>query len=1106
MEPRTQNRNRFGIGIRIAFIMLIASTLPGVSHAQTKKMTLDKNDATVSEVLAAIKQQTDLSLVYNVNDLDLNRRLSVRMSDADVREVLDHLFAGTNITYVIDQSHIILSKKKTETSQGREIRGVVRDANGTPLIGVTAMVEGTTRGTTTTTDGSFTLNASSGETVLFSYLGYEPKSVQVTASDALRVVLDDASTSIDEVVVTALGIRRAEKALSYNVQTIKSEELTTVKDANFVNSLAGKVAGLTINSSSTGIGGASRVVMRGTRSITKDNNALYVIDGIPMVNVSRGELAQQKSPEYSAQPGGETIADINPDDIESLTVLVGGVAAALYGSDAANGAIIITTKKGRVGKPQVIVSNQTTFSEPFILPLFQYEYGNATDTYGSWGDRIPGGSTFDARDFFNTAINSQTSVSISGGSEKNQTYLSLSNTAANGIMPTNTFGRNTINFRNTSYLYNDKLVLDMSAMYTEQNDRNMIAQGLWGNPLVSLYTFPRGENFDDARMFETYDTSLEFYKQNWQWGAQAEDMQNPYWVLHRNPTGNERKRTMLNFSAQYKIADWIDVVGRLRIDQSNNVMKRKYYATSLSVYADENGKYREENQRDAVRYADLMVNINKTWCNWSLGANVGAIIKDSHTRLVGAHGNLKLDNEGGIPNFFSIQNIQIGNGKGYLLTESVKTQEQSVFGNFELGWKSMLFLTGTYRVDWPSQLANTGTASYAYPSVGFSGLVHEMFKLPEFVSYLKFRGSFAALGLPIPTNASIRTYEYDTRNGLYTLPRVRYWDYRPEKTDTWEVGLEARFLKNRLSLEATYYKSETSNQTFEIEGTATSGAGSTWLIQTGNVQNQGVELALGYQDRWGSFGWDTRVTAGFNENRILELVDGFNMNGEILTLDEINPAGTGSLQFFLHQGGTMGDLWTTSKLASDQNGYIYVNPDTYELALDDDKNLVGSVFPKWNLGWNNGFTYKKVRLSALFTARLGGVVASPTQAILDGYGVTQATVDARNAGGIPVNNGMYDAEQWYRTIGSGKVYSYYTYSATNVRLSEVSLGYTLPAKWFRDKLSITASAVGKNLWMIYCKAPFDPELTASTGTYFQGIDIFMQPSLRSVGFNVQVKF
>ena len=687
------------------------------------------------------------------------------------------------------------------------------------------------------------------------------------------------------------------------------------------------------------------------------------------------------------------------------------------------------------------------------------------------------------------------------GNEKNQTYASLMHVYANGILPNNSYDKYSVTVRNTTSFLQDRMTLDAGFSYVETEDQNMLSAGRYFNPLTSLYTYPRGESVEDLMMFEIYDSNKKRYVQNWAWGRGALDMQNPLWMMHRNVQNNKRRRSMMNASLTYKVTDWLTLAGRAKADLSVGESSRKLYASTDPLFAGgDNGFFEFTKEEDTHRYGDFIATVNKHWEQFSLFANVGASISDQLSSIAGARGPLEL------PNFFSLTNTNPYGASGQRLQERKREQEQAVFASVEAGWRGMLYLTATVRNEWHSNLAYTDNLSYCFPSVGLSGLIHEMVKLPSFIDYLKVRASWAEVGSPIPWGISYLTYKW--KQGSWSTSATRpIQNLRPKNTTSWEVGLNARLFANSLSLDFTYYKSNTKHQTFLVPLSGSAGYENMYA-QTGNVENKGFELSIGYDKTWRDFAWSSSLTLSHNKNKVVELMNNYYdpQTDKYYTLKEYEVASMGGANFIMTEGGTMGDLYAYGDLRLDENGYIYINPNDPKLMVTDERIKLGSVLPDYNAGFRNDFSYKGINLSLLFSARFGGIVVSPTQGFLDGLGVSKASADARDAGGVPINNGRIDAQHYYETVGLGQLLSHYTYSATNVRLQETSIGYTFPKKWMGDRVKLTASLVGRNLWMIYCKAPFDPELTASTGSYLQGIDYFMQPSLRSLGFNVQLKF
>lgn len=983
-----------------------------------------------------------------------------------------------------------------------KVTGRVVDSAGEPLIGATIMVEGTKEGAVTDIDGNFTINTTSKAKLVISYVGYTTQTILVGDKTTIDVTLKEVANTMNEVVVTALGIKRAEKALSYNVQSVGSNELTRNKDANFVNSLNGKVAGVSISKSASGVGGATRVIMRGAKSIEGDNNVLYVIDGIPIFNFSGGRDSGIMG---EGRVSSEGIADLNPEDIESISVLAGPSAAALYGSNAANGAILITTKKGKEGRVDISFSSSADFSSPLLMPKFQNTYGNKLGSYESWGEKLATPSSYDPKkDFFRTGTNFINALTLNMGNEFNQTFASVATTNSRGIVPNNTYDRYNFTIRNTTRMFKNKVQLDLGASYIKQKDNNMVSQGEYWNPIVAAYLFPRGESFEGIKTFERYDNVRNFPTQYWPISDSRFANQNPYWTAYRNLAPDDKDRFMFNAGLTYNIFDWLSVAGRIRLDKTFITSERKIYASSFNYFAKEKGAYDYYDYKDHQTYIDAIANINKTFGKFSLAANVGYSYSDYASLTRGYGGNLVL-----VPNKFSLNNINPTDSKIREAGGDSKVRNVAAFASAELGWRSMVYLTLTGRNDWNSRLVNSSEESFFYPSVGLSGIISEMTKLPSFISYLKVRGSYTEVGSPVSrsgmTPGTITTPIVG--GSLKSTDIYPFTDYKAERTKSYEFGLTARFWK-KLSFDFTWYKSNTYNQTFIGELPESSGYKAVYL-QAGNVENRGVEMALGYSDNFGGLQWNSSLVYSKNVNEIKEMVKDYHhpLSPKPINIPEVSKDNG---RVLLKVGGSINDIYARKVLAKDNQGFVNVSPSGGMNLETVEPIYLGKTTPDFTMGWNNNFTYKNFGLSFLINARVGGIVTSSTQALLDRFGVSKASADARDAGGVMIpNQGLYDAKKYYTLVATGEndLAGYYTYSATNVRLQELTLSYKFNSRLFNNVIKdLTLSFVATNPWMIYCKAPFDPELTASTGTYGQGNDYFMQPSLKSYGFSVKFKF
>lgn len=1112
LHSYTLKNDKKAKGIRFVLFLFMV-VIQATAFAQSgMKITIQKENITVIEALKEVEKQSKLSVGYNDSQLIDKPAINLNLKNIDLEKALSIILKGTGFTYGIKRNYInIIPQPKTGTVVVKQVTGRVVDEKNEPLIGVNIRVEGTDDGTVTDLEGKYVIKASIGSILSFTYIGYISSYVKIADKNVYNIQMSANVEALNEVVVTALGIKREQKALSYNVQQVKSDQLTNVKDANFINSLNGKVAGVNINSSSSGVGGASKVVMRGTKSIEQSSNALYVIDGIPMFNFGGGG-----SMENGSQGVTESIADINPDDIESISVLTGAAAAALYGSNAANGAIVINTKRGKVGKLQVSVSSNTEFAKPFVLPHFQNRYGTGSSgkagnsTTLSWGTLLNDASrrNYEPRDFFDTGITYTNSITLSTGTDKNQTFFSAAAVNSEGIVPNNRYNRFNFTFRNTTNFLNDRMKLDVGASYIIQNDRNMTNQGAYSNPIVPVYLFPRGDDFNLIKVFERWDPARKIKTMFWPQGEGDLRMQNPYWIAYRNLRTNDKKRYMLSASLSYDITDWLNISGRVRVDNSSTKYEQKLYASSNTTLTEGSaqGFYAISKPDETQVYADALANINKRLGDYSIVVNIGASIVDNKYDELSYRGPIRAN---GIPNVFNV--FDLDNTQKKARQDEWEEQTQSIFASAEVGWKSMLYLTMTGRNDWASQLANSSSTCFFYPSIGLSAVVSEMVKLPSFVDYLKVRSSFSSVGMPYPRNLTSPTFEYDETTQTWK-PKTHYpiGDLKPERTDSWELGLDMRLFKD-FNLSLSWYLANTFNQTFDPKISVSSGY-TTIYLQTGYVRNQGVELSFGYGHTWKKdFRWQSNFTLSHNKNKIIELVKDYihPETGEPINKDRLDVGGLGKARFILKTGGSLGDLYTQSDLKRDDNGMVEISPAGTLVTVNNRPDIkLGSVFPKCNLAWNNQFSWKGFNISALVTARIGGIVYSATAAAMDQYGVSESSAVARDNGGVLVNGrNRVDAQTWFTAIGSQSgLPQYYTYSATNIRLQEAAIGYTLPRKWLHDVCDIQLSVVGRNLCMIYNKAPFDPEAVATTGNYYQGIDFFMLPSTRNVGLNVKINF
>lgn len=978
------------------------------------------------------------------------------------------------------------------------VSGTVFAEGDVPLAGVSVQIQGAPSGTATDAAGRFTIQARPNSVLVFSYIGYEQvEHVLADASQPVIIKLTPGGGAMGEVVVTALGIRKESRALTYAMQQVSGEELTKVPQTNLMNSLSGKVAGMTIGRSGALLGGSVKVRLRGNKSAAGNNQPLYVIDGVPLMNFARESV----NGSFSTADAGDGIANLNPDDIASMSVLKGASAASLYGSQAANGVILITTKKGRAGVSKVDFNSNFTSDAVSFTPEFQNSYGEtAPGSAESWGAPVTNAKDITSG-FFRKGQTWINSIGFSSGTDKMQTYLSYANTNGKGIVENNSMNKHNFNIRQTSRFFDNKLQMDANVNIISQELNNNPVAGFQSGPLYGLYTFPRGKDFEPYREYEMMNSVRNLKVQNWPFISA--DNQNPYWVMHRNLYENKRNRTIFNLSAKYNITPWINLQLRGNMDKTNDLSTAKFYVGTAQVYGGTNGGFNISDIENTQFYGDALLNFSKTFGKFGINAVAGSSITDSRTSGESASStNLY------IANVFTIQNM-IRDESGYGSASEQHQQLQAVFGNINLSFNEWLFLDVTGRNDWSSNLSYTPNGSYFYPSVGITTLLNEALRLPDFLSMAKIRASYAVVGNTVPIYVT-NPLNYLAGNGNISFNNTApFTDLKPEKTRSLELGTELRFMENRFSLDLTYYKTNSINQFFSVAVPPGTGY-SRRFINGGDIQNSGVEIVVGYNTLPArDFGWNSSVNFSSNKNLIKKLATDID---QFVLTDDIN-----NYSSILKVGGSYGDIYG-QVLDRNEKGQVIINADGYPVVKAGPRSLLGNSNPDYRIGWNNNLTYKNFGLSFLIDGSFGGEVMSLTEQVLDGVGVSKRSGEARDNGGVAVNGmlkdentpvTLVDPQKWYKTIGGRQhVTGEYMYDATTVRLRELSLGYTLPAKIFGNGFvkSLRLALTGRNLVYFYRKAPFDPDITFSVGNGFSGIDVFGLPATRSLGFNLNVSF
>ena len=932
-------------------------------------------------------------------------------------------------------------------SDNYTVRGRVMDVYGEPLIGATIREKGGANGTVTDIDGRFFLSVPDSAVLQVSFVGYKTLEVNVTGRTMLEIRLQEDAVMLDHVIVTALGIEKDEATLAYSAQKIKGEELNRIKEINMITALAGKAAGVQINKNSSGMGGSAKVSLRGIRSVSGDNQPLYVIDGVPMSNTSSEQAYSAIGGTANAgnRDGGDGISNLNPEDVESISILKGAPAAALYGSMAANGVILITTKKGNsVGQRNINFSTGLTFEKAFSLPKMQDRYG-VSDVVDSWGEKDNLTAHDNLNDFFRTGLTSMTSVSVSYGNETLQTYFSYANTTGKGIMDKNKLKKHNINLRETATMFNKRLKLDGNVNVMKQTVENKpVSGGFYMNPLVGLYRFPRGENLSYYKdHFETYDEERNLNVQNWH--TFTEDFeQNPYWIVNRIQSKETRTRIILSLSADFTLDAAIGGSINDRIRNST----------------------RYDSKNASLKFANVF--------------NIANIIMNSSASI-----DQKIDEHRQLQSIFGT--AQIGYKEKLFLDLTARND-----------WASTLAYTEHEK------------AGFAYPSVGLSILLDKWVKLPEWISFAKLRGAYSKVGNDIPVFVTNSTSHIGAGGEIQANDAAPFKDMEPEMTHAMEFGTEWRFFQHRLGINLTYYRTNTYNQFFKLPALAGDKYAYRY-VNAGNIQNQGWEVTLnGTPILTSDFTWKTSINFSANKNKIVklhdelkELVYGPTSFSSSYAMKLVKGGSIGDIYgkaFVRDAAGnivyeTEGDYKGLPLVEGDGNTVKVGNANpVFMMGWDHTFSYKGfSLY--FLLDWRYG---GKVLSQTQAEMDLYGVSEITADARDRGYVMLE---------GQQIDN----VKGFYKNVVGGRagVTEYYMYDATNLRLREVSLSYNFSKKWIQKTKvlkDVQLSFVARNLCFLYKKAPFDPDLVLSTGNDNQGIEVFGMPTTRSLGFTLKCEF
>lgn len=1019
------------------------------------------------------------------------------------------------------------------SQQDTKITGTVEDEFG-PVAGASVVIKGTTNGTMTDMDGHFTLEGvKKGDIIQISFIGFATQDIPYTGQTALNVKLEEDAQKLDEVVVTALGMKRDKKALGYAMQELKGDELLSSREPNLANSLSGKVSGLQIVRSSNGVGGSSKIVLRGNNSLTGSNQPLIVVDGTPMDNFTGGVDDVWGN---SGADMGNGLSDINPEDIESMTVLKGASAAALYGSRAGNGVILITTKSGKKNEGLGITVNAGITTESiFLKPDMQNSFGQgsvgAYDNQSrlSWGPKAEGQTvtdwmgrqvplrTYDNIDaFFNTGTSFNEGISFQQNIKGTSVFSSINRSDDAGITPESKLNKTNITLRATTFLDEaEKWKVDAKVNYINLNAHNRPIQGVNpSNAFNTIYNLPRSLNVADFKNSVDEDGNMIW------WDASKNPQENPYWVTKYRQNNDTRNRLLGNIALKYAPTNWFNIELRGGTDYYTTTKNEKVYAGGNTTPS---GLYSEGSETFYENNYSFLATANKDNLIDRLGGFVtfgGNLMIQRRTKMNASAGELL------VPNLFSLNN---GINKPTVTSELIRRKMNSLYGSLQLNWDGYLFLDITARNDWSSTMSKANR-SYFYPSVSLSGVISDMVpklggQMPEWFTFAKVRASYAEVGNDLDPYQLYNNFTVgkDENGNTTAAPGNVLYDssVRSELIKSWEAGFDIRFFNNRLGLDAAWYKTNATRQLLNLPMDPFSGYSSR-KVNAGNIQNEGVEISLNglILDNPKGLSWNSTAQFSLNRNKIIDLYPGVTLY-DIKTLDAI--------QIVAVQGSYYGDIYgQTFQRVEDKNdpnyGKIIVGEDGLPL-ITTGKSKVGNQGPDWMLGWTNSFSYKGFNLSFLVDFRIGGDLYSATASNLYTRGNAAGTVVngerqdfivpnsvVQTPNGYTENKVPVTHQNYWERIGSTGNYGLpemYTYDATNIRLRNITLGYDFNKAMLKNTpfQRLRLSATCNNVWMIHYNLPgIDPESVSATNTNATGFENGAAPTSRSFTFNVTVGF
>lgn len=1116
--------------LTILLIFFSLFKIQAESYSQNAKITLDLQSVEIIKVLETIESLSEFKFLTNEKLIDRTRLVSINVKNKRIYKILDELFANQGITYKVIDRQIILAKYDLKNqavkriipqalkqqNQEKQINGTVKDDEGNLLPGVSVIILGTTVGAQTNFDGKYSIKTSVGEVLQFSFLGLKTKLVTVGESNTIDVTLETDADALDEIVVTALGIQRDKKELGYSIETISGDELQLARDPNAVNSLQGKVSGVLVQQTAGGVGSANRVVIRGNNSLLGQNQPLYVVDGLPIDNTESSGGVDEWGNGFSI---GNGIGDINPDDIQDITVLKGANAAALYGSRASNGVILITTKKGKSGQLSVSLNSSVTFDNAAYLPNFQNEYGQGSNgqisttdpavlrTSNSWGPRLDGSNQLlwtgetgpynanpdNVKDFFNVGTTLVNSIAIDGGSENFSSRVGYTRADISGIVPNNDLTRNTFSVY-SKLKYNSKLSIEGKINYVDQKVSNRPYLSFWPDNVVnSLYSMPRNVSLVDLEANQSIAPS----------GGGT--LNNSFNSINTVGTTDKRSRVFGYTKLDYRFTNNLRAFFRAGTDYTT----QKFLAWNPIDHPTVNGgRVTDNTYTNQQTNIDFLLTYSK-----DITDDMGFVLSGGGNALV-----VNSTISGGVGNGLINPGIyNVTNTSSYVVNPSTglyRRKVNSLYGTADFSYKNYLFLQFTARNDWSSVLPEQSN-SFFYPSVSLSTILTDMFNIEsDVLKYWKFRASWAKVGsdgdVPIFSihNRYLSSAQY-LGNGTLTTPAVKpNANIVPQTTFSTEIGSDIRLFNDKLSIDFSYYNTKTENQIIQLPAPVEAGY-TAFLLNEGTLTNKGVELGIDYKILDNEdFKWELGINYASNRARVSDL------STDLIPLAPIS--GSTPFRIVAYNNGEYGAIEGLG-YRRNEAGQILVGDNGVPLTSTEQKNF-GNFNPDWMGGITSTFSYKNVSLGFLISGRFGGQILSRTDMILANSGNSVSTLEHRSDFVVPnsitestgsANTVEITPQQFYGATAGGSNIEDYVFDADYIKLKELSISYSL-SESITDKLNISGASISfiaRNLFFISREVDsFDPEVSGFNSRNAQGVELLSLPGTRSYGINLAVKF